>query len=148
MWLIQTKSLYDALNWPLRSWIHFAIALLGLVVLIWAIVRLVARVNEDTDPAEAEHDMLLVLAELRREGDLTQEEFRSIKSRLDQKKDGSVQSKTRTASAAETADDAGGQDQGTVNRKVRPLQSDEVPESGTGTAADSTGEPSPGDEQD
>ena len=53
-----------------------------MIVLIWLIVRLIARVNEDTDPAEADREMLLTLSDLRREGDLTQEEFRSIKSRL------------------------------------------------------------------
>ena len=85
MWLMRSKSWYDMLNWPLSSWLPILAGLVGLIVLIWLIVRLIARVNEDTDPAEADREMLLTLSDLRREGDLTQEEFRSIKSRLVQR---------------------------------------------------------------
>ncbi len=38
------------------------------------IIRLVARVNEDTDPAEADRQMLLAINELHREGDLDNED--------------------------------------------------------------------------
>lgn len=85
VWLMPSKSWYDLLIWPLSSWWPMLVGLVGVVVVISLIVRLVARVNEDTDPAEADRDMLLTLTELRREGDLTQEEFRSIKSRLVQR---------------------------------------------------------------
>lgn len=104
MWLMRSKSLYDMLNWPLSSWMFFLAGLVGLIVLIWLVVRLIARVNEDSDPAEADRDMLLTLAELRREGDLTQEEFRSIKSRLIQRmstSDEQFSGKPQSANSAE-----------------------------------------------
>lgn len=72
----------DLLHLPDLSWWHFLIALLCLVVLVWSIVRLVSRVNEDVDPAESDQEMLSAISELRREGDLTEDEYRSIKSQL------------------------------------------------------------------
>lgn len=80
--LVGARSWLDLLNWPLYSWVGFLFAAIGLVVLVWWVVRLVARVNEDTDPAEADREMLLALSELHQEGDLTPEEYRSIKSQL------------------------------------------------------------------
>lgn len=82
MWLIGVKGRPDLLNWPLVSWWPFLVATVCLVVVIWLVIQLIARVNKDTDPAEADHEMLLALSELHREGDLTAEEFRSIKSQL------------------------------------------------------------------
>ncbi len=105
MWLMRSKSLYDMLNWPLSSWLLSLAGLVGLIVLIWLVVRLIARVNEDSDPAEADRDMLLTLDELRREGDLTQEEFRSIKSRLIQRmstSDEPFSGKPHSANSAES----------------------------------------------
>ena len=79
---LMSKGWSDLPNWPLRSWLIFLVALVGLFIVIWQVIRLVARVNEDSDPAEADHEMLLVLSELHREGDLTKEEFRSIKGQI------------------------------------------------------------------
>ncbi len=80
--LLKTVSWYDLPKWPLSSWLWFLAAMFGLTIVIWVIVRLVARVNEDTDPAEADREMLLALSELHHEGDLTPDEYRSIKSQL------------------------------------------------------------------
>lgn len=80
--LLKTISWYDLPKWPLSSWLWFLAAMFGLTIMIWVIVRLVARVNEDTDPAEADREMLLALSELHQEGDLTPDEYRSIKSQL------------------------------------------------------------------
>lgn len=65
---------------------------LGLVVLVavWLVVRIRAWSRDDEDPAAAEHQMLSHLADLRREGNLSEEEYRSIKGRLARKIEGSV----------------------------------------------------------
>jgi len=69
---------------PLRtdSWLVFAVVLIALVIFIWLIARLVARVTGDTDPAETDRRMLTAISDLHRKGDLSQEEYRSIKSQL------------------------------------------------------------------
>ena len=56
--------------------------LAALVVLIWAIVRVRSRYRDDDDPAAADRSMLLGLGDLRRRGDLSESEYRSIKGRL------------------------------------------------------------------
>ncbi|MFN9969280.1 MAG: hypothetical protein ACK58T_05215, partial [Phycisphaerae bacterium] len=61
------------------------IALACLVMLIWLIFHLTASVTDDTDPAESDRQMLLTVHELHREGDLTAEEFRSLKGQLVQR---------------------------------------------------------------
>ena len=108
VWLIGAKGRPDLLNWPLVSWWPFLVATVCLVIVIWLVVQLIARVNKDTDPAAADHEMLLALSELHREGDLTVEEFRSIKSQLVHRlssNDGrfSVNKKTADSAAAGTA---------------------------------------------
>jgi uncharacterized membrane protein len=78
----RSGSWFDMLNWSAGSWLLFLIALITLIVLVWMIVRLVARVNEDTDPATEDREMLLAMLDLHRQGDLSTEEFRSIKGQL------------------------------------------------------------------
>lgn len=60
-----------------------------LAALIWAIVWIKARYGGHEDPAVADHQMLSQLGELRRQGDLSEEEYRSIKGRLVERLDGS-----------------------------------------------------------
>lgn len=69
---------------PLRtdSWLIFAVVLIALIVFIWLIARLVTRATEDSDPAEIDRQMLTAINDLHRKGDLSQEEFRSIKGQL------------------------------------------------------------------
>jgi len=64
------------LFWPVVG----VIGALG--VLAWAIVRIRAWLHEDSDPAASAHEMLAHYREMQRQGDLTEEEFRSIRSRL------------------------------------------------------------------
>jgi hypothetical protein len=64
------------------SWWPVMVAAVALILLIWAILHFVARANEGVDPAEADRQMLLAMNELRREGDLSESEFRSIKGQL------------------------------------------------------------------
>lgn len=82
MWLNRTNSGPDLLQLLEGNWWPVAIGLCCLIVLIWLVVRLIARVNEDTDPAAADREMLMAITELHREGDLSQDEFRSIKGQL------------------------------------------------------------------
>ncbi len=82
LWLCRKTDWMKLLQLPNVGWWQFLFASACLVVLIWAILRLIARVNEDVDPAEADREMLQRLNELRREGDLTEDEFRSIKSQI------------------------------------------------------------------
>lgn len=78
----RTNDWLDLLHLPEFNWWQFLFAAACLVVLIWSIVRVVSRVHEDVDPAETDQDMLNAISELRREGDLTEDEYRSIKSQL------------------------------------------------------------------
>jgi hypothetical protein len=64
------------------GWWHMAVAAVVVIVVIWVIVRLIARVNEDVDPADADREMLDAIHDLRSEGDLSEDEFRSIKGQL------------------------------------------------------------------
>lgn len=67
---------------PVDSWWFFAVVLVLLMVFIWAIARLTTRTTDDIDPAEIDRQMLSAVSELRSQGELSPEEFRSIKSRL------------------------------------------------------------------
>ena len=78
----RTNGWLDLLQLPDFTWWQFLFAAACLVVLIWSIVRFVSRAHEDVDPAESDQDMLNAISELRREGDLTEDEYRSIKSQL------------------------------------------------------------------
>ena len=78
----RTNGWLDLLQLPDFTWWQFLFAAACLVVLIWSIVRFISRVHEDIDPAESDQDMLNAISELRREGDLTEDEYRSIKSQL------------------------------------------------------------------
>lgn len=81
-WLSRKTDWWKLLQLPDLSWLPLLIAAACVIVVVWAIVRLVSRVNEDVDPAEADREMLLALNDLRREGDLTEDEFRSIKGQI------------------------------------------------------------------
>jgi hypothetical protein len=82
VWLARTTDWLKLLHLPDVGWLGFLTTAACLVILIWATVRLVAKVNEDVDPAESDREMLQAINELHREGDLTEDEFRSIKSQL------------------------------------------------------------------
>lgn len=69
----------DLLVWTLEIAAGLAVVL---AISVWLIVRIRARYWGLEDPTAAETEMLLQLGELRREGQLTEEEYRSIKGRL------------------------------------------------------------------
>ena len=64
----------------LLGWTAAFLAAFG--VLIWAVVRVRSRYRDDDDPAAVDRSMLLGLGDLRRRGDLSESEYRSIKGRL------------------------------------------------------------------
>ncbi len=78
----RTSDWLDLLQLPDFTWWQFLFAAACLMILIWSIVRFISRVHEDVDPAETDQDMLNTISELRREGDLSEDEYRSIKSQL------------------------------------------------------------------
>ena len=76
------SALWNLLDGSPIEWARFAAGLIAVVILSWAIFKLVAHVRGIEDPAAAEQLMLTQIGDLHREGDLSQEEYRSIKSRL------------------------------------------------------------------
>ena len=71
----------------------------GLIVILGAsiclIVRLRAQYRSDEDPAALDHAILSQFGELRRQGHLSEEEFRSIKGRLVRRLDGSIRAQDK-----------------------------------------------------
>lgn len=80
--LSKKVDVWKMLHLPDVSWLELLGAAACLVVVIWAILRFVSRVNEDVDPAEADREMLQALMDLRREGQVSEDEFRSIKGQI------------------------------------------------------------------
>ena len=80
--LSKKVDVWKMLHLPDVSWLELLGAAACLVVVIWAILRFVSRVNEDVDPAEADKQMLQALIDLRREGQVSEDEFRSIKGQI------------------------------------------------------------------
>ena len=102
-WLSRKTDWWKLLQLPDISWVPLLIAVACLVVVVWAIVRLVSRVNEDVDPAEADREMLQALNDLRREGDLTEDEFRSIKGQITGRLHSTWSDKKTQGTSAKTA---------------------------------------------
>jgi hypothetical protein len=102
-WLSRKTDWWKLLQLPDISWLPLLIAAASLIVVVWAIVHVVSRVNEDVDPAEADREMLLALNDLRREGDLTEDEFRSIKGQITGRLHATWGDKKRTGTSAKTA---------------------------------------------
>ncbi len=71
VWRILDASIYEVIG-----------LFLLIAVAVWLIFRIRARFLDGEDPAATDHVMLSQIAELKREGGLTEEEFRSIKGRL------------------------------------------------------------------
>ena len=86
------------------SWWPVVVAAVGLILLIWGILHFVSRANEDVDPAEADRQMLLAMNELRREGDLSESEFRSIKGQLVSRFNEGVKPQKTAGKSAKTAE--------------------------------------------
>ena len=79
---VKTSVLWKLLEGSPKEWLQFVGALAGIIVLVWLIVRMRLWFREDEGPAADVNEMLLQFRDLHRQGDLSDEEFRSIKSRL------------------------------------------------------------------
>lgn len=76
------SPLYEWLEASPRDWVLFLAALAGLAIGLWAFARFIAWMRDDEDNAAAEQMMLTQYTEMHRDGDLSEEEYRSIKGRL------------------------------------------------------------------
>ena len=104
------RNVNDSILWRLldgsaAEWIGFAGAIVVVVVLICVIFRVRSWFREDEGPAAWSHEMLLQFRDLHREGDLTDTEFRSIKSRLLNEEEVSRKANTGTRQAQPARDD-------------------------------------------
>lgn len=73
---------FKAPELPIDSWWFLGIVLVVLVVAIWLIARLTSSVTDDIDPAEIDRQMLTAVRDLHSQGELSPDEYRSIKGRL------------------------------------------------------------------
>jgi hypothetical protein len=64
------------------SWVAWLGLFALLAVAAWLILRIRARFRDREDPEEEGHQMLMHMAELHRQGGLSDEEYRSIKCKL------------------------------------------------------------------
>ncbi len=62
--------------------LNLAVLAVAITVLIWLIFRIRMLFREDKDPTAFRNEMLLQFRDLHRQGDLSEEEYRSIKGQL------------------------------------------------------------------
>jgi len=79
MEIFAAPKLNEVLQDTLSSWVLLIVVI---ALMIGAIVWIRSLLSEDDDPAIIDHQMLSEIAELQRTGDLTEEEYRSIKGRI------------------------------------------------------------------
>jgi uncharacterized membrane protein len=82
--LFAANSIGDFIDQSLWAGIGLVVALL---VLAWLVYRLRAWYGDDADSTDGNHELLTHLRDLRREGEVSEEEFRSIKGRLTERMD-------------------------------------------------------------
>ncbi len=73
------NPIWNYFEGSILTWILLVVAI---AVLIWLVVRIRAWFRDDSGPAATEYEMLMQFKELRREGNLSEEEYRSIKNEL------------------------------------------------------------------
>jgi hypothetical protein len=64
------------------SWYWWLALFVIVAVAAWLLFRIRARYRDHEDPAADHRQLLMQMGEMHREGGLSEEEFRSIKSRL------------------------------------------------------------------
>lgn len=108
----QDTILWKLLDASPREWGWFLGGLAGLAATLWAFARFIAWMRDDEDTAAAEQMMLTEIGDLHRGGDLSDEEYRSIKGRLLERLEGSDDSdessksdEEPTSTDVETSDD-------------------------------------------
>lgn len=81
---IEQSILWQIMDASIWQWIGLLVALM---VLVGLIIRVRTLFREDEDSTAVDHQLLSQITDLHREGDLTADEYRSIKGRLIQKLD-------------------------------------------------------------
>jgi len=77
--ILSDARLSRILEDTLWHWLGLAV---GVIVMIVAVVLIRGWLRDDDDPAHADQQMLREIAELQRRGELSGEEYRSIKGRI------------------------------------------------------------------
>lgn len=86
--------------------VPYAVTILSVGLLVATAFRMRSWYREDADPAEEPYELLLQFKELKRQGDLTEDEYRSIRHRLTGDRAGSSDNRSDAcANEAEEADD-------------------------------------------
>lgn len=75
------RRLFENLGWEVVALI------VALSVLIWGIFRIRSWYREDDDPDALHQEMLWQIRDLQRQGDLSEQEYRSIKSQIQNRMD-------------------------------------------------------------
>lgn len=81
--------LWRLMEGSVSDWLGFGAGFAALLVLIWLSFLIRSWLRDDAGPEADSHQMLTQLGDLLREGDLSEEEYRSIKSRLIERLDDS-----------------------------------------------------------
>lgn len=82
--VLAEKSVWDLLDRSMWSGVGLVVALLALA---WAFFRLRSWMGDDEDRTAGEQELLTHVLQMHREGDVSEEEFRSIKGRLTGRKE-------------------------------------------------------------
>ncbi len=61
---------------------EWLVLIVVLIVLVRLVIWIKASLREDDDPSSIDHQMLVEITELQRQGEITETEYRSIKGRL------------------------------------------------------------------
>lgn len=90
---------------PIDSWWFFGAVLTTLVVAIALVIRFVSSTTDDIDPVEIDRQMLSSVRELTRTGEITDDEYRSIKGQLVERlkltdEEGKVSEQSKTAATS------------------------------------------------
>ncbi len=74
----------NSISWRILKWsaVELILLVLSVSILFWLIIRVRSWFREDDDVDEMNHEMLLQFRDLRRQGELSDEEYRSIKGQL------------------------------------------------------------------
>ena len=89
------------------DWLPMTVAAIGVLLLIGVILTLVRQYRERDDKSLGDHEMLSTIEGLRQHGELSEEEFRSIKERLAERMKTSLEVVKTGRESAETASGKG-----------------------------------------
>ncbi len=78
----ETSIWWKLLEGSPREWAELLAGLAVVLLAIWAVNRMRTWFREDMGPTERNRELFLQMRELHRRGELTDDEFRSIRKRL------------------------------------------------------------------